>query len=564
MNVMTIFKRIFLISATLLIGITYSYGQSDKYIEALRYYQNEELSKAKALLLQEIADNPDNDAAYYYTALILSRDESNKVETEQYLKKALEIDPGNYWYKYYLALFYANTDRIELTTVLLEDLIAEYPKKSDLYFDAVNAYLNQNDMEKALNTLDKIEAINGKNEIIGLTKMDLLLKQAGNKESDAYAFLEEYYKDCKTPRIAAMIGDYYVRMYNDSTALSYYDQALDLNPDYTPAYYGKAHIYQILRKYDKYFESISHFIKDANIRPEAKVEYLNDILSSSNFMRAFGPEVDSMMVDVHLTHPKDSTINTLLGLYYYQTERQYLSIEVLRQNHELYPESKNATMQYAMILYYCQVWDELINVVNPILANQPGDIDLLQLRAIANWQSGNEPGAIDDYLRLTKLAPKDSAVTVFANSALGDLYHLSNQSKKAYQHYEKALKANPDYAPVLNNYAYYLSEEGKSLKKAQNMSRKTVEQEPDNPTYLDTYAWILHLLGQDVEAKALFKHAMLYGGKESAVILDHYAEVLYSLKEYDLAYIYWNQANSLDNTLGIDRKVKQKKQEQPK
>ena len=35
---------------------------------------------------------------------------------------------------------------------------------------------------------------------------------------------------------------------------------------------------------------------------------------------------------------------------------------------------------------------------------------------------------------------------------------------------------------------------------------------------------------------------MLYGGKDSVVIMDHYAEVLYALKEYDLALVYWNLA----------------------
>ena len=111
---------------------------------------------------------------------------------------------------------------------------------------------------------------------------------------------------------------------------------------------------------------------------------------------------------------------------------------------------------------------------------------------------------------------------------------------------------------------YFLSLEGKKLKKALAMSRKTIEAEPDNPTYLDTYAWILHLLGQDVEAKAMFKHAMLYGGKEQATILDHYAEVLYSLREFDLAYIYWNQAKALDTTgeLKIDEKVRERKKNQ--
>ena len=79
------------------------------------------------------------------------------------------------------------------------------------------------------------------------------------------------------------------------------------------------------------------------------------------------------------------------------------------------------------------------------------------------------------------------------------------------------------------------------------MSRKTVEKEPDNPTYLDTYGWILHLLKRDKEAKAQFKHAMLYGGKESVVIMDHYAEVLFALKEYDLAFLYWFKAQEKNN-----------------
>lgn len=96
------------------------------------------------------------------------------------------------------------------------------------------------------------------------------------------------------------------------------------------------------------------------------------------------------------------------------------------------------------------------------------------------------------------------------------------------------------------------------------MSRKTVEAEPDNATYLDTYGWILYLQGEYAEAKSQFKAAMLHGGKDSAVILDHYAEVLFALKEYDLAFVYWNlamQKNTEDKIPGLKAKVEQKKKE---
>ena len=74
----------------------------------------------------------------------------------------------------------------------------------------------------------------------------------------------------------------------------------------------------------------------------------------------------------------------------------------------------------------------------------------------------------------------------------------------------------------------------------------------------------MYLRGELTEAKSFFKSAMLYGGKDSAVILDHYADVLYALKEYDLAFIYWNlalQKNTEDDVPGLEAKVEQKRKE---
>ena len=132
---------------------------------------------------------------------------------------------------------------------------------------------------------------------------------------------------------------------------------------------------------------------------------------------------------------------------------------------------------------------------------------------------------------------------------------------KTSRYYEKALRIDPGNYAVLNNYAYFLALENKKLKKAYTMSKATVDAEPDNPVYLDTFAWILHLMGRDIEAKAMLKHAMLYGGNEQADLLDHYAEILYSLGEYDMAYMYWMQADMKDPSMGIKDKLDARKAE---
>ncbi|NMB36654.1 MAG: tetratricopeptide repeat protein [Bacteroidales bacterium] len=536
-------------------------AQSHTYLDALQAYQIGEIAQAHSLFINEIKANPDNDAAHFYLAMIYSASENTHAKAEEEFKKAIKIDPDNYWYKYSLALFYAETDRIELTTVLLEELIEDFPKKSELYFTAINAYLNQSDITKALATLEKIEGKIGKSEMICLTKIDLMSKLEDYSDKDIYDYLEDYYKDCQSPRMATMLGDRYASLYNDSLALFYYNQAIDLDQGYAPAYYGRAHLYQALRQYDRYFEDMSFFLKDPAISPRLKSDYLNKLTESSQFVLAFPDETQQMVLDAYTTHPKDEEVTTMAGVFFYRMDQPHYAIELMKQNYENHPESIGAAAQYLMLLYYQEMWDELIPECDQIIENFGYNFDIVQLRGIAYSLKKDYDSAIRDFQLIASSSPRDSAVIVFANSMLGDLYYQKGDSKRAFRHYKKALKTAPNHAPALNNYAYYLATEGKKLKKARAMSEITIKQEPDNPTYLDTYAWILHLLGQNIEAKAVFKHAMLYGGKESAVILDHYGDVLFALKEYDLAFLYWNQAKALDDTLGIEEKIKAKKAE---
>lgn len=521
-----------------------SAAQSVRFIDALKNYQLGNFGESKQLFLEELSENPSNDAAAYYIASICSSKASDMDEAEEYLKMALELAPDNFWYKYVLAQFYSGTRRPELATPLLEELISDYPKKSEIYIDLAGLYLSENDIDKALSTLDKIDAIKGKSETVALTKTDLLLKRQDADPDSAYRFLANYYQDCRTPRIATILGDYYGKTYRDTLALRYYNAALEMEPDYTPAYFGKAGVCQMLRRYGEFFECMNHVVKDKNVNTEAKAEYVSHLLESPQFVRTFLSDMDSLMIGLRETHPTDSTISLLLSGYYYNTNRPYYSAEILNNNMETYPESFDAAMQYMILLYYQQAWVALEEKSTVAIQRFPGAADFLQMRAIAETQQMKYDSAIEDYNRILKLNPKDTTVRKVTYSSLGDLYHMAGEISNAYKCYEKALKVDPNYTPVLNNYAYFLSLDGKKLKKAKEMSHKTIEAEPDNPTYLDTYAWILHLMGDDIEAKAIFKHAMLYGGKEEATILEHYATVLESLGEKDLAKIYFNQAKA--------------------
>jgi len=232
-------------------------------------------------------------------------------------------------------------------------------------------------------------------------------------------------------------------------------------------------------RYVPFFSGLEEFIRNDAVRPEIK----------SNYLTALMDNIDSPFYWVW-----GDTINRLVDV-----------------DREMHPDDYGIQMLKLRMCYIKQDWQAVLDQCDVLV------------------RMGRQAGNKDQVAEALSIA--------------GDVWYQQLQDKKkAYETYEEALKADPDRTSVLNNYAYYLSLEGKSLRKALKMSRRTVELEPDNATYLDTYGWLLYLLKRPKEAKPYFKHAMLYGGKDSATVLEHYSKVLEALGEDDLALYYKNLA----------------------
>ena len=535
----------------------------NQIIDAVSDFDAGRYAEAKERLETLVAVDPDNDAAYYYLGMTaLMQNDLELAETG--FETAVQLDSSNFWYRHRLAGVYAMTDRKELTVEIYNGLLKDFPKKSDLYYSLIELYLSMGRMEDALSTLDQIDTVFGRSDVSVMTRFDIL-RRLGRME-EAYQVLEAYNREYSSPQVLAMLGDYRMSMYEDSTALAYYDEALDIAPDYAPALLGKAEVFRITRRYEDYFRTIDVFIKDKDIPAEGKCDYLKALVQHSdpNFLTRFQPSLDSVMTSFRSVHPGDSLVTALAGIYYYGTGRMDKAKDCFRENVEQWPESLGAAANYAEALMYMGEWEELSAYTKDAYGRFPDELAFLEMSTLADYNLKAYDDVIATCSRIISVAPYDSARVLTAYTTLGDIYYHLGEKAKAYRSYDEALKVNPEYLTVLNNYAYFLSLDGRKLKKAYSMSRITVEKEPDNATYLDTFGWILYLQGRSEEAKPYFKHAMLYGGKESAVTMDHYAEVLFDLKEYSLAFVYWNQALAKDTEgeiPGLEEKIRQRKAE---
>ena len=289
------------------------------------------------------------------------------------------------------------------------------------------------------------------------------------------SLLKSFPQSYNTPYFLSLLADYELDNHRDSLALSYYDRALEMDPCYAPAQMGKAETYRMRGNLPAFFVSLSDVVHNSSVVSAAK----------SNYMTALMDHIDSK--------------------FWWVWGAQMTSL--IDDLERMHPDDMDALWLKMRIFAIERDWDGVINQCGKVaaLAASKGDDE-----------------------NLTK-----------AWSTIGDILHQEkNDEQGAFKMYERVLKVDPEYVSVLNNYAYYLSLKGKSLRKALKMSAVTIDKEPDNATYLDTYGWILHLLRRDAEAKPCFKRALIYGGRDNKEVLWHYSEVLKSLGENDLSDYY--------------------------
>lgn len=530
----------------------------DYYIEGVRSFCAGDYRSAESGLSACLRLEPENDAAMYYLAMIsMSRNETDRALS--LLEKASAISPENAWYRLATARLYSGIGENGLAISVYESLIAEHPSKSDYYYELIDLLVRTGELDKALSTLDRIEELRGVDELTCNARYEILIRQ--NRLDDAEAVVRKMDEDFPSARTALLLGDLNKSRYNDSTALRYYKKALALDPDFTPAYFGVAEVYRMERNFYYYFQNIDVFLSSPDMNPEMKASYFQEIVFPSGMVQIFKPQVDTMILCTLHAHPEDTTVLSLAGSYYIAVDSVDRGLELLRRNVELHPDVKSVHSALLGQLYYLEDWEQLIPAAAQTVESFPEDITLREVLAIAYWQHGEIEEAVKVYHRILKDIPKDHPMLINCYGSLGDLYHELGNRRQSYACYEKGLRIDDNYSPILNNYAYYLSEERRNLKKALEMSRKTILNEPENATYLDTYGWLLYLTGDYEQARKYLKDAMVYGGKENAEVLDHYAEALFALKEYNLAFLYWGNADKIDPSLGLSEKIARRRAE---
>lgn len=191
-------------------------------------------------------------------------------------------------------------------------------------------------------------------------------------------------------------------------------------------------------------------------------------------------------------------------------------------------------------------------------------------KANRQYGKGNLHGAIESFNRAMLITESDTLRGELWGY-IGDTYHAMGEAvrtktdtteykikinpkkaaQKCYEAYEKALEIHYDNASVLNNYAYYLSEEDRELERALEMSARAIELQKSNSTFLDTYAWILFKLERYEEARTYMRQALSLDRTNSGTLALHYGDILFALGDRFMAETYWQRALKMGEDVGL-------------
>jgi tetratricopeptide (TPR) repeat protein len=517
-------------------------------INASRKYYQGDTFDAHRFLMQAISIDRNCSACYYLLSNVLLKGGYAKDALEA-SQTAFKLDSTNFWYGKHLAQLSDMVDSIDLSIKTYRYLMNFTNKDEDIFFGLGSLYSRKNQFDEALMLYDSLQKISGFSERILFARQQIYYATENNSAAMVEA-LRYFERDTENPPANLLLAEVFGRSGNDSLAMYYLERTHALDETYAAPLFALAGMYQKNYEYDKFFDIIHKIAENKSVPLSDKIEYFIPVLQFWQQIR-YRDNVEKMFDLLAKNYAGEWKFKQFYLSFLVQTDRQAKAMTMIDEELQQNKKNNYAWSMKIALQYYSHDLEKVLSTVDTALVYSRGERDFLMQKASILYELKRYDEAIsifENLLKSDRNAKNSKDILAF----LGDLYHAVNNKKLAYKAYEEVLVIDTANVGVLNNYAYYLSEDNKNLGKALKMSKRTIDIESDNATYLDTYAWILHKLGRDSEAQPVFRKAMTLGGRESAVILDHYGDVLFELEEYDTAILYWEDSLSKKDVMNAD------------
>lgn len=504
------------------------------FLEAMIQRQKGNNAAAFDLLRHCQELNPEAPEVYYFLAQYYSALKNTEKSVDCF-KKAAALQPDNVTYMETLAQIYIRQQDFAQAIPVVEKIYERDKERLDLLEMLFQLYQQVGRNDKAVEVLNRIEAIDGKSERISMAKSEIFTRQ-GNKKgaiAEIKALAQKYPNDLN---YMALYAETMMMNGQVKKALKVYEQILQQEPDNNRVLMSLRTYHQALGHQTVADSLTERVLLNGNATSEERVHLLRQEIAACEQEGGDSTRVLQLFRKMLARPQSDEDMALLCASYMNAKQMPKDSISrVLEQALAIAPDNSMARLQLVGYAWEKEDMDRVVSLCQDARQYNPDEMAFYYYQGIAFYKQEKLDEALSAFKNGIGVIKDDSNPEIVSDfyAVMGDILHQQGQAEEAFAAYDSCLVWKEDNIGCLNNYAYYLSERGERLSKAEEMSYKTIKAEPKNSTYLDTYAWILYMEKRYAEAKIYIEQAVqnLDEKQDNSVILEHADKIKLKIKE---------------------------------
>lgn len=530
--------------------------------------------------------------ALYQLAQQELREPGREPQALEYARKAYEQDTMSGWYTDVYARSLVLNNRYDDALPIYRRLMRMEPNNADNYRILAMIYNQRKQPYSAISILDSADMRFGKNPYLSNMKRHLLIS-TGQMERAIEEAQESVDAAPYEVENVVSLAETYAAAKKDSLARATFERALEMDSTNVQALGLYADFCSQQRDTKGYLGALQRLYALDGFPLERKIQLFENLTKDRKFYGQNYFALGAMATAMAMRHPDDKRVVDIYGDHLLAGGE----VEAALAHFKLHLKDEPPQMDYYMAVIdledYLARPDSVDVYVQQAVKLFPDDPALYIRKANRQYIKGDLHGSVATFEQALEIAPTDSLKGQIWGY-IGDTYHamveriragekadttgykIRFSDKKAlklcFEAYEKALALHPNNVMVLNNYAYFMSEEtddAELLEKAMKMSARAIHLEKGNATYIDTFAWILYKLDRLEQARTHMRQALSLDKTKSAELPLHYGDILFALNERFMADTYWKRAlemgadkEAIEKRLAIPKDVKDARVEQ--
>lgn len=459
-------KRKFYLGAFLSILIsTIGFAQGNLGMD---YFYTKEYAAAKSFFEDQLNKSQSPAEAYYYLGEIAYA-EGDMNGAKANFEKGLAADPNYMENNVGLGKLLIKSNPKEA-----EDMISSAAKKNKKdvgpWVAAAYAYLDNGMKDKALEKLTEAKKADKNNPYIYLCEGDIYYTIDKSVGEAATQYTQAAYFDKKFAAAYIKLAQVYesTGAAGTSTAIEELNKAIEVNPDYFPAYRYLGRMYYHSGNYSKTIETYKKVFEGGGSLSEDYINYIGSL-----YFTGQNDEAKTTLAQALAKHPNDFFLNRL-NMYVLTDTEDYTNGLAAAQKFFSLPLGKakylaNDYLKYGTTLAHNDQKEEAIVQLKKAIELDPTNPSIYKEVASASSEAGRPDEAATYYKKYIELA-KPEAIGSIDYFYLGRYYYTAGSAVTRKATTVDSLSVTPEMMSKAQN----------ELKEADNAFAKVVELSPES------------------------------------------------------------------------------------